>query len=115
MTNFLSLSFLRLQAEALIILAYEGAGVKPIQTKGTLRVVFFEYSSTGFKSAFTTSRVRRLNRPEKLPLKIYTGSSGTFYSYWAVNVRRFAEIIGQVLVVKCQVRMFLILADFLIL
>ncbi len=35
--------------------------------------------------------VRSFSRPEKLPLKIHTGSSGTFYSYWVEKALLFAN------------------------
>ncbi len=34
-------------------------------------------------------RVRSFSRPEKLPLKIHTGSSGTIYSYWVEKALLF--------------------------
>jgi hypothetical protein len=34
-------------------------------------------------------RVRSFSRPEKLPLKIHTDSSGTFYSYWVEKALLF--------------------------
>jgi hypothetical protein len=36
-------------------------------------------------------RVRSFSRPEKLRLKIHTGSSGTFYSYWVEKALLFAN------------------------
>jgi len=54
--------------------------------------------------------VRSFSRPEKLPLKIHTGSSGlSIHTGWK---KPYFFQIGQVLVVTCRVRMFLILADF---
>ncbi len=35
--------------------------------------------------------VRSFSRPEKLPLKIHTGSSGTIYSYWVEKALLFAN------------------------
>jgi hypothetical protein len=57
------------------------------------------------------TRVHSFSRPEKLPLKTHKGSSRTFYSCWVKKPYFFQ--IGQVFVVTCRVRMFLILADFL--
>jgi hypothetical protein len=37
------------------------------------------------------SLLRSYSRPEKLPLKIHTGSSGTFYSYLVENARPFLQ------------------------
>ncbi len=56
-------------------------------------------------------RVRSFSRPEKLPLKIHTSSSGTVYSYWVEKALLFSNC--QVLVVNFRARMFPILADFL--
>jgi hypothetical protein len=35
------------------------------------------------------TRVRSFSRPEKLPLKIHTGSSGAIYSYWVEKALLF--------------------------
>jgi hypothetical protein len=35
------------------------------------------------------ARVRSFSQPEKLPLKIHTGSSGTVYSYWVEKALLF--------------------------
>jgi hypothetical protein len=38
---------------------------------------------------YTNTWVRSFSRPEKLPLKIHTGSSGTVYSYWVEKALLF--------------------------
>jgi hypothetical protein len=62
--------------------------------------------------------VRSFSRPEKLLLKIHTGSSGTIYSYWVEKALLFPNWSSFSRLKKksgifCRVRMFLIFVDFL--
>ncbi len=67
--------------------------------------------SGGIHSLESIPGVRSFSRPEKLWLKIHTGSSGTVYSYWVEKALLFPN--WSSFSVKCRVRMFLILADFI--
>jgi hypothetical protein len=58
-------------------------------------------------------RIPSFSRPKKLPLKVHTGSGGTFFCIHTGWKKPYFFQIGQVLVVKCRVRMFPIFAGFL--